>query len=173
MAKKKPYLRVRSAYELPLDLLREKGITTVLFDLDNTLASYYEAFIDRADEAKALKESLAKEGLTMILASNGRGKRVGAFASSLGVRSYHLLLKPFPFRLRRLLRKNGIKPDEAILVGDQLLTDMKAARSAGIYFALSDPLTAEEPFFTRINRFFERKNRKKIAKTPYNIWIEG
>lgn len=173
MSKLLPSLRAKSAYHLPLELLKKEGKKVLLFDLDNTLASYYESFEDRELDARRLKETLEWQGFRMVIASNGRGKRVKDFAKKLGVPCFPMLLKPFAFRLKKALQQNGIKKEEACLIGDQMLTDLKAAKKAGIFFVLTDPLQEKEPFFTRINRHFERKKRKNIANMPYDVLIRG
>lgn len=167
----KPDIRVRSAYALPFAILKQEGIKVILFDMDNTLASFYQTFEDVAERALALKEECAKEGFFLAIASNGQGHRVKSFADGLGVPFFPMMMKPFSFRLRKLLKKQGWKKREVCLVGDQLLTDWKAARGAGILFCLSDPLVKEEPFFTRINRFFEKRKRKKINALPYDTLL--
>ncbi len=167
-----PDLRAHSAYRLPYEILKKAGIKVLLFDLDNTIASFYETFSDREEMAKKLKEECESEGFAFALASNGQGHRVKAFAWRWGVRYFPMMMKPFSFRLKKLLKKEGWKKEEVALIGDQLLTDLKAAKRAGIFFVLTDPLVKEEPFFTRINRFFEKKKREKIDKMPYDILIE-
>jgi len=167
-----PSLRAHSAYRLPYGLLKKAGIKVLLFDLDNTIASFYEAFPDREEMAKKLKEECEKEGFIIALASNGQGHRVKAFATRWGVKYFPMMMKPFPFRIRKVLKKEGWKKEAVALIGDQLLTDLKAAKRAGIFFVLTDPLVKEEPFFTRINRFFEKKKREKIDKMPYDILIK-
>ena len=167
----RPDIRVRSAYALPFDLLKREGIKAILFDMDNTLASFYETFDDVSDRALALKEECLKEGFLLAIASNGQGHRVKAFAQGLKVPFFPMMMKPFSFRLRKLLREQGWKKEEVCLVGDQLMTDCKAAKGAGIFFCLSDPLVKKEPFFTRINRFFEKSKRKKINALPYDTLL--
>lgn len=170
-----PDIRVRSAYALPFALLKQEGIKVILFDMDNTLASFYETFEDVASRALALKEECLKEGFLFAIASNGQGHRVKAFAQGLKVPFFPMMMKPFSFRLRKLLKEQKWKKEEVCLVGDQLMTDCKAAKGAGILFCLSDPLVKEEPFFTRINRFFEKGKRKRINDLPYDtlLYREG
>ena len=168
----KPDIRVKSAYSLPFELLKENGIKILLFDLDNTIASFYETFEDRKEMALALKERCEKEGFEIALASNGKGKRVKTFCREWGVTCYPMMMKPFSYKLKKLIKEKGWDKKEVALIGDQLMTDMKAAKHAGIFFVLTDKLVTEEPFFTRINRFFEKPMRKKINKMPYDILIK-
>lgn len=166
-----PDIRVRSAYDLPYSLLKEKGIKVLLFDMDNTLASFYETFEDVKDKAKTLKDECQRNGFQIAIASNGQGKRVRNFAKKLSVPFYPMLMKPFSFKLKRILKEEGWKRGEVALIGDQLMTDFKAAKGAHIYFILSDKITGKEPFFTRFNRLFEKKRRREIERLPYNTLL--
>lgn len=166
-----PTLRVKSAYSLPYSLLKEIGIKVLLFDMDNTLASFYETFEDVEKKAILLKEECLAKGFQIAIASNGQGKRVADFAKKLGVPFYPMLMKPFSFKIRKLIKKEGWKKEEVALVGDQLMTDFKAAKGAGISFILSDKITEKEPFFTRINRKLERKKRQFVETLPYDTLL--
>lgn len=166
-----PDIRVRSAYQLPYSLLKELGIKVLLFDMDNTLASFYETFKDVEGKVRALKDECLENGFQIAIASNGQGKRVANFAKELAIPFFPMLMKPFSFKLKRLLKKEGWKENEVALIGDQLMTDFKAARGAHIRFVLSDKLTEKEPFFTRFNRLFEKNKRKTIERLPYDTLL--
>ena len=82
-----------------------------------------------------------------------------------------MLMKPFSFKIKKLIKSKGWKKDEVALIGDQLMTDFKAAKGAKIHFILSDRITEKEPFFTRINRKFERKKRQFLETLPYDTLL--
>ena len=66
-------------------------------------------------------------------------------------------LKPFPFRLRRAVRRMGFLPEQTAMVGDQLFADVMAGRLAGLRTILVSPIHPEdEPWFTRLKRPAER-----------------
>ena len=56
----------------------------------------------------------------------------------------------------------GCKPEEAMLIGDQIFTDCIAAHRAGIRFALVKPIQPVESKFFRMKRFFERPFVRKL-----------
>lgn len=167
-----PDIRVRSAYQLPYPLLKRLGIKVLLFDMDNTLASFYETFKDVEKKVRTLKDECLENGFQIAIASNGQGKRVAKFAKELAIPFYPMLMKPFSFKLKRLLKKEGWKKEEVALIGDQLMTDFKAAKGARILFVLSDKLTEEEPFFTRFNRLLEKSKRKRVERLPYDTLLK-
>jgi predicted HAD superfamily phosphohydrolase YqeG len=49
-----------------------------------------------------------------------------------------------------------LRPEECIMVGDQILTDMIAGNLARVRTVLVRPLVQTDQWNTRINRFFER-----------------
>lgn len=65
--------------------------------------------------------------------------------------------KPLPFALRVGCRKLGVRRDQAVLIGDQLYTDVWAANFAGIDSILVKPQTHVDMWYTHIFRIFERR----------------
>lgn len=160
-----PFARARSIYDIPVSFYKENGITVVLSDLDNTLDPA-KTRLPR-QEAFLLKGMLEKEGITFAIVSNNTGKRVRDYADALGAKAYYGLRKPFSRKLRKLLESEGYKRSETVLVGDQLMTDAKAASGAGIRFIYTERLVKEEPLWTKFNRLFEKKPRKRLESAPY------
>jgi HAD superfamily phosphatase (TIGR01668 family) len=154
-----PFASFRSIYDIPVSFYKENGISTVLSDLDNTLDPYTSNL--PSERARELARRLQKEGLAFCIASNKLSRKAKRYGAALGVRTYGGLLKPWGFRLRKLLADEGFDPAKTVLIGDQLLTDVAAGNRAGIKTILTEPLTELDPPWTRLNRFLERKRRKK------------
>lgn len=159
--KERPYAFFPSIKEIPLSFYEEESIKVVFSDLDNTLAPYYEPL--PSQEIKDLVASYKKAGLKFYIASNNRNKRVALFAKELGVTYLSGLMKPFGFRLKRAMKRLGVNPSEACIVGDQIATDVKAGNRAGIKTIYVNPLVEKDPIWTIANRYFERKKRDEIA----------
>ncbi len=138
------------------------GKKVILFDLDNTLDPV--DILEPSSDTVSFIEALLEEGLKVYVASNNTGKRVARYAGKLGVEATSGLLKPFPFKLRKWLKKKGYKKEEVILVGDQIFTDVLAAKGAGIEVILTEPLSTRDSVFTFLNRKMEVPIRKKIKK---------
>lgn len=156
-----PTFLADSFYEIPASFYEKQGWKNILLDLDNTLAPYAEK--EPSDKTKAKVAELVAAGLHLYIASNNTSARVTLYAESLGIKALSGLLKPFSFRLKRILRREGFKKEETVLIGDQLMTDIKAANGAKIASILTAPLAQGEPWVTRWNRFFERKKRQAIV----------
>lgn len=157
-----PFARAKSIFEIDVAFFKKLGITTILSDLDNTLAPYD---VDEPDEkCFELKKKLEKEGIALLIASNNTGKRVHHFADTLGVEGTYLLRKPFSGPLKKFLISKGLKPSEVLLIGDQVVTDVHAGNGAGIRTVLTDPIRKKEPIWTTFNRLFDNPMRRKIDK---------
>ena len=160
--RKIPFAHAKSIYDVDLAFFEKLGIKVILTDLDNTLDSVHTK--TPSEKAKQLAKKLQDAGIQLWIVSNNTGERVKTYARELGVNAVCWMLKPWSFRLKRFLKKEGIAKDEVILIGDQILTDIMAGNGAKIKTLLCDPLVPEDPPWTRFNRIFERPIRKKIAK---------
>ncbi len=164
-----PFAIAKNAYSIPVSFYKKNGIKNVLFDLDNTLACYKDK--DAPEITLKLVEALKKEGIFVAIASNNTNKRVLDFSKELNIPAYCALKKPFSGPLKRLLEKEGLKKEETVLVGDQILTDVYAANGAGIRAILCYPLTKLDPIWTKINRILSKGKMKKLYKKPYkDMW---
>ena len=65
----------------------------------------------------------------------GTGAFLGAVTAMTGVEPV-VVGKPSPVIVKIALDKLSLKPEECLMVGDQIPTDMKAGKSAGLYTAL-------------------------------------
>lgn len=139
--------------DVPLTALG--GARVLLLDADNTLAPWRGAVPDPA--AARWVESAKAAGFRLCIASNSDAERLRPLEEALGIPAFPRAGKPLPSGLRRIAREMGAAPDACALIGDQLLTDMLAARLAGMRAVLLEPLDPSREFTgTRVNRVLER-----------------
>lgn len=162
-----------SIFELDYEVLKENNIKCILSDLDNTLAPYNVAI--PTNEVVELIDKLKKEGFTVIIVSNNTGNRVKTFATKLDIDYVSGARKPFTSVLRKYLEKNNISIDECVLIGDQMMTDIKCAKKMNCRCVLTTPLSKNESIVTFINRKLDLYLRKKynIAKNCQKIDRSG
>ena len=130
---------VGSVYELRPAALREAGVRVVLADLDNTLISYEQSLPTPA--LRAWKEELEREGIGLFVVSNSRkSRRCPRFCQALGVDYVRHAGKPGGKGFRTALERAGLTPGQAVMVGDQIFTDVWGANRAGIYSVLVRPI---------------------------------
>ena len=158
-----PFAYATSLREVTPDFFHKLGIKTLLLDLDNTLDPYTVSI--PTPETREMVERLQAAGIELIVTSNNSGKRVFRYCAELGIECACFMAKPFSFKIKRLLKERKLDPATVMLIGDQIMTDVKAGNGAGIRTMLTEPLdTSHEPVSTHINRLFDRPKRKKMAK---------
>ena len=130
---------VSSIYDLDPQELSYQGIRLVLCDLDNTLTPYEEPLPSPA--LRAWKEKLEGAGIALYVVSNSRkSRRCPAFCEALGIGYVRHAGKPSRKGYMEALTKTGFPASEALMVGDQIFTDIWGANRAGIYSVLVRPL---------------------------------
>ena len=156
-----PQIRVERVVDLTVERLRRIGVDALLVDVDCTLKRYRVETV--GDEVAAWLADLRQAGIGVCLVSNGRGRRIGRLAASLGLPFVAKACKPFPFGCRAALRRMGFDARRTAMVGDQLFADVVAGRLAGLATVLVNPIHPEdEPWFTRLKRPVERFVLRKI-----------
>ncbi len=128
-----------SIYDLSPDALRSVGVRLVLCDLDNTLSPYEETL--PSPRLTAWKEALEEAGVTLFVVSNSRkSHRCPDFCEALGVPYVRHAGKPGTKGFRAALARAGVSADQAVMVGDQIFTDILGANRAGIATVLVKPM---------------------------------
>ncbi len=155
-----PTAAVRNVTDISIELVRELDTDAILLDVDNTLAPPtshipYEGVQEWID---MLKEN----GIQVVICSNNYRKRVRPFSDSVGLDCVAMSLKPFPFGFNRAKRKLKEKPQNVLVVGDQIYTDVLGANLAGMKSVLLVPRDEEKGITIWIRRRLEVNIRKKI-----------
>jgi len=129
--------------QVDLDALKAAGKRVVLLDVDNTLLPWREhdfpqPVLDWIAHGKSL-------GLEFCILSNTRHpKRLKRLSDELGVPFIRAKYKPSRQMYDMALEKYGVKPEQAVMVGDQLLTDVLGANRAGIDAFWIRPVASRE-----------------------------
>ena len=123
-----PFAHAKSLYEIDPEFFKSNGVSTLFVDLDNTLDSYKSH--TPSDNAIALVKKLKDAGLNLIIISNNRYKRVLGYAEALGVEFISSTGKPFPRKINKFVEVKGLKKENIMVVGDQLMTDTVAGNRA-------------------------------------------
>jgi HAD superfamily phosphatase (TIGR01668 family) len=156
---------------IDFEKLKNKNIKIILCDVDNTLLIVGEKMPE--ENSFSFLEKAKKEGIKVILFSNGKTARIEKLASRLDMEFNGLSKKPFSKSYRLILEKYNIKSSEVAVVGDQLLTDILGGNKMNMFSILVDPITKYETIWTKMNRFIEffvylyLKMNKKLIKKNY------
>jgi HAD superfamily phosphatase (TIGR01668 family) len=147
----------------PAELVRA-GCAVVLIDIDNTLVPRDTHLLSQetCDWVSRLKEA----GLRVCLLSNNWHKAVFAYAERLAVPLVYKAMKPLPFAFFRARRKalqagggNGAR-GRAVVIGDQLMTDVLGAHLLGWQVILVSPLSTTDLWYTLLFRRLEYRLMK-------------
>ncbi len=158
-----PDWHVNKVTDVPLTELWQSGIRVIFVDLDNTLTAWGSQEI--SEPVKRWVEEAKVKGFQVVIVSNaGFRKRVTQVAESLGIIGIASAAKPRRFVFRRYLEWKGLTPQQAVMIGDQLFTDILAAKRAGIKAILVDPLTERRFITGRIQRPLELITLKLLRR---------
>ncbi len=143
-----------SVYEITPELLEQYEIKGVIFDIDNTLTDDQSA--EPTEELREFLLGLQRAGISLALVSNNSAERVERFNRSLGFFSTPNAQKPRKKSLLPGLDHLSLPKERVVFVGDQILTDVAAARRNGIRAFLVEPIRPYENPFFYLKRLLEK-----------------
>lgn len=144
----------KTIHDIDLVKLYELGKRLILTDLDNTLVGY-DIKLPTA-EIIEFKEKVESIGMKLIIISNNNQFRVKTFASKLGIEYVSSAKKPLKFCYKRFTKE--YKPDQIVIIGDQIMTDIFGGNRMNFYTILVEVINYNNELYrTKINRFIENK----------------
>ena len=139
------------------------GKKYILCDIDNTLATYDDP--TPPENVVTWCRNMNEKGVTVAFVSNTHEERVALFNKNFGYVAYADSHKPGTKKLKTAMRDLGATAENAVLLGDQLLTDAAAAKSAGLYCIIVPPIKDKKNLFFRFKRWIEIPYVKKYRRT--------
>lgn len=149
----KPNLTVNSIADIDLEYLKQAGVRGILMDFDNTLVRWNGSSISRS--VKSWVKAAQRAGFSLCIVSNAVTARLKGTAAKLGVPFVAQALKPTPIGINKALRSLDVAPDEAVMIGDQLFTDVLAGRCGGLHTVLIRPKVLYEQWWMKGVRHLE------------------
>ena len=151
-----PTRYVSRVERIDLDELWAQGKRAIMLDRDNTLVP---RDMKSAPESVAAWLDHARElGFSLYMVSNNWHKnQVARSSRELGMTASCFACKPLPFAIHRALDRMGVPNEQAVMIGDQLYTDVWAGNFAGVDSILVKPQTHVDLWYTQIFRIFERR----------------
>jgi HAD superfamily phosphatase (TIGR01668 family) len=144
---------VSTPEEIDFEALAAQGVRIVLVDIDNTIALHGSTTADAF--AERVIERIKNTGLCPVIVSNAGFERARSYADSLGVSFIAHARKPSIDSICQDLAQRDCPHENALVIGDQLLTDVLSARRAGIPVILTEKRSQKEFFTVRIKRPIE------------------
>lgn len=147
-------LYIEDVASIDVDMLIEKGIKGVIFDIDNTLEPYHTKKPGKS--TKDIFEAYEAKGLKVAILSNAKMERAAEFCLDFTDNWVAHAGKPLKKGYIKLAEKMGLKPSELASVGDQLFTDILGGNLFGCFTICVKPIEKTEPGFVAFKRFFEK-----------------
>ena len=150
----KPTWMLEAIYQLTPAELAKHNIKAVLTDLDNTLIAWNNP--DGTPELLAWIELMETAGIPVIVVSNNNEERVARALQHLELAFVARALKPLSKGMNEALQRLNLPAEQVVMVGDQVMTDIRAANGAGIHSILVKPLVNSDAWNTKPNRAMEK-----------------
>ena len=150
-----PNQHVKDIFEITPESLMENGIKGIITDLDNTLVEW-----DRPNATPKLVkwlEEMKHSNIKITIVSNNNESRVKAFSEPLDIPFIPAARKPSRRAFNQALKQMGLRKEESVVIGDQLLTDVLGGNRGGFRTILVVPVAQTDGFITRFNRMVERR----------------
>ena len=140
--------------DIDVDFLRSIGVSSLIIDIDNTLAPYE---VPEPDErTREWFAALAEAGIGAALVSNNERERVERFNRTLCLPAYYDCKKPSRKYLVKAMQDIDAERESTLFLGDQIFTDVAAARRLGLRAAVVKPIKDKKNLFFRFKRLMER-----------------
>lgn len=135
--------------------LSDSGVKLVLLDVDNTLLPWRSEDIPQATLDWILRGK--GQGLAFCIISNTRHPaRLDRLAKRMDIPYFLGKKKPSPEPFLEACRKYGFRTEEAVMIGDQIFTDILGANRAGIASILLKPISGVDFIGAKMLRPVER-----------------
>ncbi|MDQ0197218.1 YqeG family HAD IIIA-type phosphatase [Neobacillus ginsengisoli] len=163
-----PNEHVKSILDINPEDLKERGIKGIITDLDNTLVEWDRPYA--TPQLIKWFDEIKKHNILVTIVSNNNEERVKAFSDPLKIPFIFRAKKPMGPAFHRAIAQMGIKKEETVVIGDQLLTDVLGGNRTGFHTILVVPVAQTDGFFTKFNRFVERRILNWFRKKGMLQW---
>lgn len=151
----KPDQYFDTIYDIDLEKLYNSGYRNLLLDIDNTIMPWNSDEI--SNRLKQWVKHAREMGFSIYLFSNSHKKsRILNIADCLGVQAIPCRGKPFASAFRKAIKFIKGMPENTVIIGDQIFTDILGGNRLNLHTILIKPISDKEFIGTKINRWLER-----------------
>ena len=151
-----------SIYKIDYQTLKKENISTLLFDIDNTITKVDDLNVPQ--ETIELMENLKKQEFKILLFSNNHQQRAFPVAQKLNLPLLSDAGKPEKKAYAKALNILNSTKENTAAIGDQLLSDVVGAKKYGIKAILVDQLSKENNIQTGLAQKLQKYMIKKLSK---------
>jgi HAD superfamily phosphatase (TIGR01668 family) len=168
------YCPSRAAHRLQdvsLEELWQSGKRLILLDVDHTIVKWGEEefsaeVLDWVASAKAMGFQLR------ILSNTRHPKRLARLSDKIDIPTKNGKFKPSPEMYMEALAETGFAPEQAVMIGDQIMTDILGANRSGIDSIWLQKMEGPEFAGTKINRVIERLVMSLLYRSTMSVESE-
>ena len=155
----KPDYNLKNIYEINFEELKSQGIKCIMFDLDSTVMRSKSASF----EQKTINwfNTFINDFEVAIISNNPDKDYIENASKIAPCRVIGHAKKPDPKVAKKYLDEVGIKPEQAVMVGDRPLTDILVGKRLGSKTILVGSINPNENLLTKFVRALERSTIKK------------
>ncbi len=155
----KPDYNLKNIYEINFNELKQQGIKCIMFDLDSTVMLSKSASFTQ--ETVEWFNTFINDFEVAIISNNPNKDYIENASKLAPCRVIGHAKKPNPKVAKQYLDEVGIKPNEAVMVGDRPLTDILVGKNLGCKTILVGSINPNENLLTKFVRALERSTIKK------------
>lgn len=155
----KPDYNLKNIYEINFNELKQQGIKCIMFDLDSTVMLSKSASF--TPETVEWFNTFINDFEVAIISNNPNKDYIENASKLAPCRVIGHAKKPNPKVAKQYLDEVGIKPNEAVMVGDRPLTDILVGKNLGCKTILVGSINPNENLLTKFVRALERSTIKK------------
>ncbi len=145
---------VDDIHQIDLEKHFADGIRGIITDLDNTLVPWNDHAV--RPEVDRWIEQAKQAGFKVCIVSNNNLKRGEGLSRRFDVPAVWQAVKPRRRAFRKALEIMELDPAQALVVGDQVFTDVLGGNRLGLHTILVTPLNKREFIGTRCMRQVEK-----------------
>lgn len=150
----KPDYNLKNIYEINFEELKQKGIKSIMFDLDSTTMRSKSSKFD--EETLKWFQTFINDFEVAIISNNKNKTYIENAQMHAPCKVIGHARKPNPDIMNEYLKSVNVHPKNAIMVGDRPLTDILAGKLLGCHTILVGSINPSENFLTRFVRSLER-----------------
>lgn len=155
----KPDYNLNNIYEINFAELKQLGIKCIMFDLDSTVMVSKSA--EFLPETLDWFNTFINDFNVAIISNNPHKSYIDKANKIAPCRVIGRANKPNPKIMREYINSVGIKPEEAVMVGDRPLTDIWAGKRLGCKTILVGSINQNENKLVQWVRALERVTIKR------------
>ena len=141
--------------DVSLEELWASGKRLILLDVDHTIVKWGEEEFS-PEVITWIGKAKAKGFQLRILSNTRHPERLARLSAKIDIPTKNGKFKPSPEMYMEALKETGISADQAIMIGDQIMTDILGANRSSIDSIWLHKMDGPEFFGTKFNRMLER-----------------